>query len=65
MSFKHLCSPVAAIIGSCNCVIYRDIRLLKGDSSSRRFYSDCVGDAAPKRSSGCDFVLTNLRHTSA
>ena len=62
VSFKQLCSPVA---GPYNCVIYRDIRLLKAHSCSRRFSSNCVGDVAPKRSSGCGFVLTNLRHTSA
>ena len=65
MSFKQLCSSVAAITGPCNCVVYRDIRLLKADSCSRRFSSNCVGDVAPKRSSGCGFVLTIIRHTSA
>ena len=29
MSFKQLCSCVAAITGPWNCVVYRDIRLLK------------------------------------
>ena len=62
MSFKQLCSPVAAITGPWNCVVYRDIRLLKARSCSCRFSSNCVGDAAPKYSSGCGFVLTSLRH---
>ena len=38
--------------------------LQKARSCSRRFSSNCVGHAAPKRSSGCSFVLTNLRHNS-
>ena len=54
MSFKQFCSPVAAITGPWNCVVYRDIRLLKAHSYSRHFSSD----AALKRSSGCGFVLT-------
>ena len=57
MSFKQFCSPVAAVTGPCNCVVYRDILLLKAHSCSR--------DAAPKHSSACGFVLTNLPHTSA
>ena len=59
MSFKHLYSPVAVapITGPWKCVVYRDIRLLKAHSSSRRFSSNCVGDAAPKCSIGCGFVL--------
>ena len=61
MSFKQLCSPVAAITGPWNCVVYRDIQLRR----PHRFSSNCVGDAASKGSSGCGFVLTNLRHTSA
>ena len=65
VSFKQLCSRVAAITGPWNCVVYRDIRLLKAHPCSSSFSSNCVGDAAPKRSSGCGFVLTNLRHTSA
>ena len=47
------------------CVVYRDIRLLKADLCSRCFSSNCMGDAAPKHSIGCGFVLTNSRHTSA
>ena len=62
MSFKQLCSRVAAIAGPWNYVVYGDIRLLKAHSS---FSGNCMGDAAPKRSSGCGFVLTNLRHISA
>ena len=65
MSFKQLCSPVAAISGPWNCVVYGDIRLLKAHSCSRCFSNNCVGDAAPKRSCGCGFVLTNLCHISA
>ena len=65
VSFKQLCSPIAAITGPWNCVLCRDILLLKAHSCSRRFSSNCVGDAAPKHSSGCGFVLTNLRHNSA
>ena len=64
MSFKQLCSPVAAITGPWNCVLYRDILLLKAHLCSCRFSSNCVGDAAPKHSSGCGFVLTNLCHNS-
>ena len=63
--FKQLCSPVAAITGPWNCILYRDILLLKAYSCSRRFSSNCVADAAPKHSSGCGFMLTNLRHNSA
>ena len=48
MSFKQLCSPVATITGPWNCVLYRDIHLLKAHSRSRNFSSNCVGDAAPK-----------------
>ena len=59
MSFKQLCSPVAAITGPWKCIVYRDIRHLKANSCSRRFSSYCVGDVAPKRSCGCGFVLTN------
>ena len=55
--FKQLCSPVAAINGPWNCVLYRDIRLLKAHLCSHRFSSNCVGYVAPKRSSGCGFVL--------
>ena len=65
VSFKQLCSPVVAIIGSWNCVVYRGTRLLKARLCSRHFSSNCVGDAAPKCSSGCGFVLTNLRHNCA
>ena len=68
MSFKQqLCSPVAAIAGPWNCVVDRDIRLLKAYPCCRGFSSNCVGDAAPKRSSGCGFVLTTciICHTSA
>ena len=65
MSFKQLCSPVAAITGPWNCVVNRDIHLLKDNSCSRSFSSNCVGDAAPKRSCGCGFVLTNVHPTSA
>ena len=54
VSFKQLCSCVAAITGPWNCVVYRDIRLLKAHSCSS-FSSNCVGDAAPKHSG---FVLT-------
>ena len=64
MSFKQLCSPVAAITGPWNCVLYRDILLLKAHSCNRRFSSNCVGDVAPKHSGGCGFVLTNLCHNS-
>ena len=32
VSFKQLCSRVAAITGPWNCVVYRDIRLLKAHS---------------------------------
>ena len=46
MSFKQFCSRVAAITGPCNCVDYRDIRLLKAHLCSRNFSSNCVGDAA-------------------
>ena len=52
MSFKQLCSRVAAITGPWNCVVYRDICLLKAHSCSHCFTSNCVGYAAPKRSSG-------------
>ena len=62
VSFKQLCSRVA---GPWNCVVYRDIRHLKAHSCSSSFSGNCVGDATPKRSSGCGFVLTNLRPTSA
>ena len=48
VSFKQLYSPVAAITGPLNCVVYRDIRLLKANSCSHRFSSNCVGDVAPK-----------------
>ena len=65
VSFKHLCSPAAPITGPWNCVVYRDIRPLKAHSSSRRFSSNCVGNVAPKRFSGCGFVLTMIGHTSA
>ena len=65
MSFKQLCSPVAAVTGPCNCVVCRDILLLKAHSCSRHFSSNFVGDAAPKHSRACGFVLTNLPHTSA
>ena len=44
--------------------VYRDIRLLKAHLYSRSFSSNCVGDAAPKHSSGCGFVLTIICHTS-
>ena len=64
VSFKQLCSPVAAITGPWNCVVYRDTHLLKVNSCSRSFSNNCVGDAAPKRSCGCGFMLTNLCHTS-
>ena len=37
VSFKQLCSRVAAITGPWNCVAYRDIRLLQAHSCSRRF----------------------------
>ena len=66
VSFKQLCSPVTAITGPWNCVVYRDIHLLKANSCSLSFTSNCVGNAAPKRSCGCFFfLLANLRHTSA
>ena len=59
VSFNQLCSPVATITGPCNCVVYRDIHhLLKATSRSHSFCSNCVGDAAHKRSCGCDFVVT-------
>ena len=61
VSFNHLCSPVAPITGPWKCVVYRDIRLLKAHSNSGRFSSNCVGDAAPKHSIGCGFVLTIIR----
>ena len=64
MSVKQLCCPVAAITGPWNCVVYRDIRLLKAHSCSRSFSSNCVGDAAPNYSSVYGFVLTILGHTS-
>ena len=32
VSFKQLCSCVAAIAGPWNCVVYRDIRLLNAHS---------------------------------
>ena len=32
VGFKQLCSRVAAITGPWNCVVYRDIRLLKAHS---------------------------------
>ena len=48
VSFKQLCSPVAAITGPWNCVLYRDSLLLKAHLRSRNFSSNCVGDAAPK-----------------
>ena len=51
VSFKQLCSPVAAITGPWNCVLYRDI-LLKAHSHSR-------GRCGSKDCSGCGFVLTN------
>ena len=53
-----------SIAGPCNCIVYRDSRLLKAHSYSRSLSSNCVGDAAPKRSSGCGFVLTIIHHTS-
>ena len=65
VSFKQLCSPATAVTGPWNCVLYRGILLLKAHSCSRRFSSNYVGDVAPKHSSGCGFVLTNLRHNSA
>ena len=37
MLFKQLCSPVAAITGLWNCVVYRDIRLLKAHMCSCSF----------------------------
>ena len=40
MSFKQLCSRVAAITGPWNCVVYRDIRLLK--AHSRRVASQAI-----------------------
>ena len=49
-------SPVADITGPWNCVVYRDIRLLKAHSCSHRFSSNCMGDAAREHSSGCGFV---------
>ena len=65
MSFKQFCSPVAALTGPWNCVVYRDIRLLKAHLCNRHFSSNYVGDAAPKNSSGRGFMLTNFCHTSA
>ena len=65
VGFKHLCSPVAPITGPWKCVVYREIRLLKAHSSSCRFSSNYVGNAAPKRFSGCGIVLTIIHHTSA
>ena len=62
MSFKRLCSRVAAIIGPWNCVIYRDIRLLKAHSC--RVASPAIAWAM-QLLVGVVFVLTNLRHTSA
>ena len=38
---------------------------MQAHSCSRRFSSNYVGDATPKHSSGCGFLLTNLRHNSA
>ena len=66
VSFKQQpCSPVAAIVGPWNGVVDRDIRLLKVHSCCHSFSSICMGDAAPKRSSGCGFVLTiNFCHSS-
>ena len=61
VSFKQIYSHVAAKTGPWNCVVYRDIRLLKDYLCLLR---QLCGDAAPKRSSGCGFLLTNLRHTS-
>ena len=52
---KQLCSPVAA---PWNCVVDRDIHLLKAHSCCRSFSSNCVQDAAPKSSSGYGFELT-------
>ena len=65
VSVKQLCSPVAVITGPWNCVVYRDIRLLKANSCSRHFSSNCVGDAAPKRSSGCCFMLVIKRQSQS
>ena len=38
MSFKQLCSPVAAITCSRDCVAYRGICLLKDHSCNRNFW---------------------------
>ena len=54
---KELCSPVAAITGPWNCVVYRNIHLLKAHLCSHSFSSKCMGDAAPKHFSHCGFVL--------
>ena len=62
MSFKRLCSRVAAIIGPWNCVVYRDIRLLKAHSC--RVASPAIAWAM-QLLVGVVFVLTNLCHTSA
>ena len=62
VSFKQLCSRVAAITGPWNCVVYRDIRLLK--AHSRRVASPAIAWAM-QLLVGVVFVLTNLRHTSA
>ena len=56
VSFKQLYSRVAAITGPWNCVVYRDIRLLKAHSCSSSFSSNCAMCGAPKRSSGCGFT---------
>ena len=47
---------VSAIAGPWN---HREIRLLKAQSSCHSF-TNCVGDAAHVRSSGCGFVLSCL-----
>ena len=61
MSFKEVCSPVVAITGPSNCVVYRDILLQKAHLCSCSLSRNCVGDAA----SGCGIVLTIIRHSSA
>ena len=47
MSFKQLYSRVAAITGPWNCVVYRDIGLLKAHSCSSSFSSNCVAIQLP------------------
>ena len=62
MRFKQQLYSVAVIAGPWNCVVDRDIRLLKAHSCCRSFFRNSVGDVAPRCSSGCGFALTIVCH---